>query len=71
MIDAFEEQPERRWRYFSDQVMGGYHKAKQISLKPMPALARIYRVGSRRRIMVDSSKYAARSTAPITLMHKA
>ena len=33
MIDAFEQQPERRWRYFSDQVMGGLSQGQASFVK--------------------------------------
>ena len=33
MIDAFEQQPERRWRYFSDQVMGGLSQGQANFVK--------------------------------------
>ena len=33
MIDTFEEQPERRWRYFSDQVMGGLSQGQANFVK--------------------------------------
>ena len=33
MIDAFEEQPERRWRYISDQVMGGLSQGQANFVK--------------------------------------